>query len=442
MLLDERFCAEEKSFLSRWLQPYLRVHGQFAETSLSLARFFKEGPGRVAEAKAKDSQQQTSTDVPAAAAPSAPALTHAPPILRGAGAPPPAAAGAAAPKAPLTDAERRAADLKATVDAFKRQAKAALPAAEYGVFQQALVRYRRREIVATDLMEELEPAFRAAGPDSYVALMRGFIQFLPPQERARYAATLPPEEPSAPPAGDGGVAPAPWMPSRAPKQEEEGGGGKRRTVDLITGEASTVSNKAPRLERAASLELRTPPPAALPPPPVAATRTIVTSPTAPPPQSHVFATPPPRPPRSPAAGASSISKFPPLLPQTPPPPPLELHHHTASPAAASPVSLPPAPVILSSPAPHAPSVAPPHLESPPKDGVGADVADKHSPEKEAPRAMGKCAVCLDPPQDPCAARCGHVLCQPCWDKQLSTKLECPVCKQKVRKSQVKRIYLG
>lgn len=438
MLLDERFCAEEKSFLSRWLQPYLRVHGQFAETSLSLARFFKEGPGRVAEAKAKDSQQQQqmSTDAPAAAAASAPALTHAPPILRGAGAPPPpAAAAAAAPKAPLTDAERRAAELKATVDAFKRQAKAALPPAEYGVFQQALVRYRRREIVATDLMEELEPAFRAAGSDSYVALMRGFIQFLPPQERGRYAATLPPEEPP----GEG-VAPAPWLPSRVPKREEESGGGKRRTVDLITGESSAVPSKAPRLERAASLEMRTPPAAAHPPPPVPATRTIVTSPTAPPPQSHVFATPPPRPPRSPAAGVSSISKFPPLLPHTPPPPPLEPHHrHAASPAAASPVSLPPAPLILSS---HAQSAAPTHLESPPKDGVGADALDKHSPEKEAPRTMGKCAVCLDPPQDPCAARCGHVLCQPCWDKQLSTKLECPVCKQKVRKSQVKRIYLG
>lgn len=80
------------------------------------------------------------------------------------------------------------------------------------------------------------------------------------------------------------------------------------------------------------------------------------------------------------------------------------------------------------------------MESPPnKDG-------EHSPgekekEKEPPRA-GKCAVCLDAPQDPCVARCGHVLCQPCWEKQLSIKLECPVCKAKVRKSQVKRIYLG
>ena len=39
------------------------------------------------------------------------------------------------------------------------------------------------------------------------------------------------------------------------------------------------------------------------------------------------------------------------------------------------------------------------------------------------------------------ARCGHILCEACWKNCLKIKLECPLCKTKVREKHLVTIYL-
>jgi len=60
---------------------------------------------------------------------------------------------------------------------------------------------------------------------------------------------------------------------------------------------------------------------------------------------------------------------------------------------------------------------------------------------DAAAASLRCPICQDTPQDPQVSLCGHVCCSECWKKALGVKLECPVCRQKVREKQLKRIYL-
>lgn len=54
----------------------------------------------------------------------------------------------------------------------------------------------------------------------------------------------------------------------------------------------------------------------------------------------------------------------------------------------------------------------------------------------------KCSVCLDYNKDFYFARCGHYLCSECWEKVFSCKYECPVCRSKVTKKQLNKLYLS
>lgn len=51
-----------------------------------------------------------------------------------------------------------------------------------------------------------------------------------------------------------------------------------------------------------------------------------------------------------------------------------------------------------------------------------------------------CPICLGNFCLPSAARCGHVCCNGCWELWLSSRLECPVCREKVRLKQLRRIF--
>jgi hypothetical protein len=59
-----------------------------------------------------------------------------------------------------------------------------------------------------------------------------------------------------------------------------------------------------------------------------------------------------------------------------------------------------------------------------------------------PPASGaaSCRICLDSFKQPFSANCGHVCCYLCWQTWLAEKLECPVCKMRVRAKQLKKIY--
>lgn len=49
-----------------------------------------------------------------------------------------------------------------------------------------------------------------------------------------------------------------------------------------------------------------------------------------------------------------------------------------------------------------------------------------------------CPICKDALNDPCKAKCGHVACFECWNAWLGRTLECPLCRQRTRVSQLRR----
>lgn len=50
----------------------------------------------------------------------------------------------------------------------------------------------------------------------------------------------------------------------------------------------------------------------------------------------------------------------------------------------------------------------------------------------------KCCICYER-QDLHISKCKHVACWSCWDVWLSKYLECPACRQRIRKNQIIRI---
>ena len=61
-------------------------------------------------------------------------------------------------------------------------------------------------------------------------------------------------------------------------------------------------------------------------------------------------------------------------------------------------------------------------------------------EKNDPVDEGEmCIICYERLRNPMAAKCGHVCCKKCWEKVLENYLECPMCKSRVRISQLKEV---
>ena len=53
----------------------------------------------------------------------------------------------------------------------------------------------------------------------------------------------------------------------------------------------------------------------------------------------------------------------------------------------------------------------------------------------------KCVICQDVAKVPFAARCGHIACDECWLHWLQQKLECPVCRIKVRQKLLTKLFI-
>ena len=53
----------------------------------------------------------------------------------------------------------------------------------------------------------------------------------------------------------------------------------------------------------------------------------------------------------------------------------------------------------------------------------------------------KCPVCLEMCKEPHAARCGHICGYACWAQCLETKLECPVCRERLRLKQLTKLFV-
>ena len=50
-----------------------------------------------------------------------------------------------------------------------------------------------------------------------------------------------------------------------------------------------------------------------------------------------------------------------------------------------------------------------------------------------------CMICYDRLKAPLSAKCGHICCKSCWEKALKNFLECPMCKARVRLSQLREV---
>lgn len=51
-----------------------------------------------------------------------------------------------------------------------------------------------------------------------------------------------------------------------------------------------------------------------------------------------------------------------------------------------------------------------------------------------------CPICREKPEKPFKAKCSHVCCFSCWNSWLGNTLECPVCRQRTRLSQLSKIF--
>eukprot|EP00668_Euglena_longa_P012852 GGOE01015347.1.p1 GENE.GGOE01015347.1~~GGOE01015347.1.p1 ORF type:complete len:1110 (-),score=252.04 GGOE01015347.1:226-3090(-) len=83
---------------------------------------------------------------------------------------------------------------------------------------------------------------------------------------------------------------------------------------------------------------------------------------------------------------------------------------------------------------------PPHISN-----VGdASVTPVQSPAVEGASTVPSgftCQVCQEPCQEPYSSRCGHVCCLTCWERWLEQRLECPICRAKVRLKLLTRLHV-
>lgn len=89
---------------------------------------------------------------------------------------------------------------------------------------------------------------------------------------------------------------------------------------------------------------------------------------------------------------------------------------------------------------HAPQAAPnprPHIRVEP----AAQRLPLSQPHATAAASQGEpCLVCREAANKPFRAKCGHVCCFGCWASWLASTLECPLCRQRTRLSQLTKIY--
>lgn len=77
-----------------------------------------------------------------------------------------------------------------------------------------------------------------------------------------------------------------------------------------------------------------------------------------------------------------------------------------------------------------------------KRSIAASSELNSTPEKVISNAFKQhenCPICKDALNDPFKAKCNHVACFECWSAWLTRTLECPLCRQRTRISQLRRI---
>lgn len=61
--------------------------------------------------------------------------------------------------------------------------------------------------------------------------------------------------------------------------------------------------------------------------------------------------------------------------------------------------------------------------------------------KEEPEQSPQCPICLSRLKEPfVSVKCGHMCCYLCWLQWFKTKLECPVCRERTREKNLKKVF--
>jgi peroxin-10 len=55
--------------------------------------------------------------------------------------------------------------------------------------------------------------------------------------------------------------------------------------------------------------------------------------------------------------------------------------------------------------------------------------------------MGECTICLEQMKNMTATTCGHVFCHSCIQGWLNRHSVCPICRKKLKKKQIYRLYV-
>ncbi|KAG6582483.1 hypothetical protein SDJN03_22485, partial [Cucurbita argyrosperma subsp. sororia] len=53
----------------------------------------------------------------------------------------------------------------------------------------------------------------------------------------------------------------------------------------------------------------------------------------------------------------------------------------------------------------------------------------------------RCAICIEPLVEETTTKCGHIFCRNCIEIAIATQHKCPICRRKLRKRDIIRIYL-
>lgn len=77
------------------------------------------------------------------------------------------------------------------------------------------------------------------------------------------------------------------------------------------------------------------------------------------------------------------------------------------------------------------------VEKPVEKTIGKSVEEEKTSEKR----ISNCPICLGDFVKPHSSMCGHVCCHECWIELLARKLECPVCKAKVRVPHLRPLFI-
>eukprot|EP00667_Euglena_gracilis_P001347 EG_transcript_1347 len=66
---------------------------------------------------------------------------------------------------------------------------------------------------------------------------------------------------------------------------------------------------------------------------------------------------------------------------------------------------------------------------------------RNQPQEPATPNGFTCQVCQETCREPYSSRCGHICCFACWQRWLEQKLECPICRTKVRLKLLTRLHV-